>query len=390
VKALQVVGNSKYGGATYLVLEWCRYLIAQGCKVDVLSTDRITGGELQRIPGVHVIDSILIPRDISLGQDLKALFQLLSLLRRERYDIVHTYTATPGFLGRIAARFVGVPAILQHQAAWTVTEDSSRFERATYTPLEFLAALASSRSICVSHAVAQQAHILHTAPQCKLVTICNGIDPQPFIEATQRATGEEIRQRLGISSKHLLIGGTGRLAPQKDNESLIRAMKHLVPLIAHVPASLILAGDGPDRQKLEDIVHSLCLSERVRFLGFSRDIPAFLAGVDIYASASLREGLSISLLEAMATATPVIATSISSNSELIEHEVTGLLVPVRSPEQIAQSIARYASDPELARRCASAARQRVLEYYTIDRMFQETWDLYIGLLSEKRTKRKAA
>jgi len=330
-----------------------------------------------------VITSIYIPREIEIARDLYAFGQLLSLIYRERYHIVHTYNATPGFLGRIAARLAGVPVIVHHQAGWTVTEFSSPWEKILFTPLEYFAALASTRSICVSYAIAQQARQFHTAPQRRLVTICNGIDPQPFIIDNKDAR-ERLRRELGIPADHLLIGNTSRLASQKDNDTLVRSMMHLKSLIVDIPFILLLAGDGPDKKKLEDLAHSLGLSDQVHFLGFRKDIPAFLAGIDIFVFPSLREGLSISLLEAMAAAKPIVATSIPSNAELIQHEVTGLLVPPRSPEQIAQAIARFVREPDLAQRCASTARQRVLEHYTIDRMLQKTWDLYVSLLEEKR------
>jgi glycosyltransferase involved in cell wall biosynthesis len=387
MKTLQIVGNSSYGGAGYLLIRWCEYLLSRGWQVEFLATDSFFVIELKRILGIKVIESIYIPRDIAPIRDVQAFIQLLLLLRQERYDVVHTYTATPSFLGRIAARLVSVPVILHHQAGWTVTEFSSPLERIVYTPLEYLAALASTRSICVSHAVAQQAHQLHIAPQHKLVTICNGIEPEPFITATQNGVGEALRRELGIPGNHLLIGNTGRLAPQKDNETLIQAMVYLKSLIGHTPFTLLLAGDGPDRQKLEKLVQSLDLGEQVRLLGFVRDIPKFLAGLDTFVSPSLREGMSISLLEAMAAARPIVTTSILPNAELIEHGVTGILVPPRSPKQVAEAIARFVQEPELAQRYAAAARQRVLERYTIDRMFQETWDLYISLVKEKRSER---
>lgn len=383
MKSLQVVGDSKYGGATYLILEWCKYLIDQSCKVDVLSTDKTTVSELRKLSGVRVVDSILIPREIELLSDLHAFVQLLSLLRENHYDIVHTYTATPGFLGRIAARLVGTPVILHHQAAWTVTDFSSTLERLLYTPLEYLATLASTKSVSVSHAIARQASQLHIAPNNKLVTICNGIEPWPFITAAQNGVGKRFRQELGIPADHMLIGNTGRLWPQKDNETLIRAMVHLKSHVTHIPFVLLLVGDGPDRQKLEDMAYSLGLGEQVKLLGFRRDIPAILAGFDIFVNPSLREGLSISILEAMASAKPIVTTSILPNAELIEHEVTGLLVNPRSPEQVALAISRFVNEPELAQKCGETARQRVLERYTLDRMVQETWDLYISLLQEK-------
>lgn len=381
-KTLQICGNSSYGGAGPLVLKWCEYLLARGWQVDVLATDAFFVQQLERLPGLRVIEDIYVPRDIVPARDARAFIQMVALLRRERYSVVHTYTATPSFLGRLAARLTGVPVILHHQAGWTVTEFSSPRERILYTPLEYLAVMASSRSICVSHAVAEQGRQLHIAPPHKLVTVCNGIDPGPFIAATQNGCRDAVRHELGIPCDHVVIGNTSRLAPQKDNQALIHAMVFLRSLLEDVPFTLLLAGEGPDRPALENLVGSLGLSEQVRLLGFRTDIPAFLASVDIFASPSLWEGLSISLLEAMAAARPIVSTSIPPNAELIQHEVTGLLVPPRSPRGLAKAIARLARDGELARRCAATARRRVLEDYTVDRMCQETWDLYLGLSSK--------
>lgn len=387
LKTLQVTGNSAYGGAGYLVKLWCEFLLSRNWQVDVLATDPIWVSYLEEIPGLKVIKDIYIPRNIAPAKDLYALGQLLSLLRRERYDVVHTYTATPGFLGRIAARLVNVPVILHHEAGWTVTEFSSLGERILYTPLEYLAALASTKAICVSHAVKKQGHLLRIAPPHKLVVICNGIEPQPFITATQNGGRECLRRELGFSNEHLLLGNTSRLSPQKNNNILIQAMAHLRLIIPDIPFTLLLVGDGPDRQQLEGLIQALGLGEQIRLLGFRSDIPTFLAGLDIFVNPSLWEGLSISLLEAMAAARPIVTTSILPNAELIEHGVTGLLVPPKSPQHIARAIARFVQEPELSQCCGVAARQRVLEYYTIDRMFQETWDLYLNLLSEKRPTR---
>jgi glycosyltransferase involved in cell wall biosynthesis len=96
--------------------------------------------------------------------------------------------------------------------------------------------------------------------------------------------------------------------------------------------------------------------------------------------------MSISILESMAAARPIVATSILPNAELIEHERTGLLVDPRAPSQIAQAIARFILEPELARECGEAARQSALDRYTIERMFQETWDLYQVLLYGEKHK----
>lgn len=382
LKCLQIIGDSKYGGGTYLILEWCRYLRARHCQVEVLSTDRQTIEELTKIKGVRIIQDIFIPREIAPLVDFRAFLQLLHLLRHKKYDFVHTYSATPGVLGRIAARLAGVPVIVHHQAAWAVSEHQSPLVGFMYRLCEYLCTLFSTKGICVSHAVAEEARQLNLAPPGKLVTICNGIEPRRFIEASEKARGQELRRELSIPEDCLLIGSTGRLAPMKDYDSLVRAMPYLSSLLPNSSVRLLVTGDGPDRHHLEALVHSQGLDDQVQFLGFRQDIPAFLAALDIFVTSSLREGLSISLLEAMAAAKPIVATAILPNAELIEPEVTGLLVSPKAPEEIARAIARFVQEPELAEKCAGNARQRVLQDYTIDRMLSQTWDLYLGLLQE--------
>jgi glycosyltransferase involved in cell wall biosynthesis len=383
IKTLQVTGNSAYGGAGYLILRWCRYLLSKGRGVDILATDAYWVSILKTVPGLRVIEDIYIPRDIALLKDMQAFIKLLRLIRQEDYDVVHTYTATPGFLGRLAARMVGTPVILHHQAGWTVTEFSPLKERIFYTPLEYLASLVSSKAICVSHAVEEQARWLHIAPSRKLIVICNGIEPEPFINATQDNNRTILRHRWGFSDDLILIGSTGRLSPQKDNGSLVEAMVHLRTLLPDALFLLLVAGDGPEREKLEKMVENFKLGGQVQLLGFVKDIPAFLAMLDVFVSPSLWEGMSISILEAMAAARPIVATSILPNAELIEHDRTGLLVDPRAPKQIAQAIARFILEPQLAKECGEAAQRCTLNHYTIERMFQETWDLHQALLYQQ-------
>jgi len=385
MKILQIVGNSAFGGATYLILKWCCFLVENNCKVDVISTDKMTVDELRKIPGVRVIEDIFIPRDISPKVDLIALIKLVRVIRKERYHVVHTYTATPGFLGRFAARLENVPAIFHHQAGWTITDYSTLVERAIYTPLEFLAAVLSTKSICVSYAVEQEARKLHIAPQNKFITIRNGIDPTPFISVSKDSSRLRLRKEMQIPDSCIVIGNAGRISVQKDIETLIKALVVLKEKNRNQPFILLLAGDGADRDKLEQLVDTVNLSDRVRFLGFYKDIPSFLAGIDIFITPSLREGLSISLLEAMSSACPIITTNIPPNAELIEHGVHGLLVQPKAPHQIAEAIQRFIDFPEFAASCGLAARQKVIENYTIDRMFRETWDLYCSSLMKKPT-----
>ena len=383
IKSIQIAGNARYGGATYLMLEWCRYLLNKGCRVDALCTDAVMLKELRKIPEIRVVESIYIPREIRPITDLIAFKKTFELFCREQYDVVHTYTATPSFIGRMAARMARVPVIVNHQGGWAVNPTSSLPQRIFYTPLEYLGALASTKTICVSHAEARLAKQLNTAPRYKLVTISNGIKPERFVRAAKNNSRQKMRQELGFSDSQILIGTTSRLVPGKGNEILIKALTHLKEINQKDPVTLLFAGDGIDRRKLENLANSLGLADQVRFLGFVEDIASFLAAVDYFAIATLTEGMSISLLEAMASAKPVVATSIPPNQELIHNKTTGLLVPVNSPTAMANAITRFMKNPVLAARCAMAAQQRVKNYYTLERMFDETWKLYVRLLNNK-------
>src|SRR5262245_4477203 len=376
LRTLQVVGGHPYGGGSYLFQKWCEYLLSKGCRVDVVRTDPYSAARLKEVRGLNVIEAISIPREIVPAQDARAFVQLVRLMRREGYDVVHTYTATPGLLGRLAARVTGVPVILHHQAGWTVSEDSPSLKRVLFTSLEYLGALAGTRSICVSRAIALEGRRLHTAPSSRLATVCNGIDPQPFLSLDGRTARESLLSRLGIAGHALVIGNASRLVADKDNESLVRSLGHLSQLLRDAPTVLLIAGEGPERSRLEALASSLGVADRVRFLGFQSDIPGFLSALDVFVTPTLREGLSISLLEAMAAAKPIVASSIPHNREVIEEGVTGLVVPTSNPLAIARAIARFATDTELARVCAQAARQRVLDQYTLKRTLDATWALY--------------
>jgi glycosyltransferase involved in cell wall biosynthesis len=383
MKTLQIVGNSTFGGATRLILDWCQYLVDHGDQVEVLSTDPRTIAALEQIPGVIFRKDIFIPREIRPVQDLRALGQLVSLLYTEKYQVVHTYSATPSFLGRLAAFLAGVPVILHHQAGWTVDEARSPLTRMVYSILEGIAASLSTRSICVSHAIMSQARTIPFLPKRKFITICNGINADPFLSVPIPDCREHLFQEYGLPPQSILVGNIGRLAPQKDNATLIRALAILKHSSPHRCFKLLLAGDGPDREALQYLARSLGLADDILFLGFQADIPYLLSCLDLFISPTLREGLSISILEAMAAARPIVVTSIPQNVELIEHEITGLLVPISSPEVLSRAILRLVTDPELASRLGKAARQRVLSDYTMERMFTETYQLYLDMVAQK-------
>jgi glycosyltransferase involved in cell wall biosynthesis len=387
---LQIVGNARYGGATAIMLAWSRYLVERGWRVDVLCTDERMRAEVADLGGVGLVEPILIPREIDPVRDLRALVRLVPLLRRERYDVVHTYTATPSFVGRLAATVARVPVVVNHQGGWAVNETATLAQRIAYTPLEHLGSLLCTRTICVSEAERHQALRLRLAPSRKLVTIVNGIDDGPIRAAARGPTRERVRRRLGCGQRTVLVGTTGRLVTGKDNASVVEAVATVAQRWPELPVRLVLAGDGDadERERLEELVARRGLGDRVELLGFVDDVPALLAGLDVWVTATLTEGLSMSLLEALASGTPVVATAIPANAEVVTHDRTALLVEVGSPHQIAEAIAELARDRDRAGRLGRAGAGLVADRYSMDRMLSQTFDLYHQLLERASRSRR--
>jgi glycosyltransferase involved in cell wall biosynthesis len=208
----------------------------------------------------------------------------------------------------------------------------------------------------------------------KVVTIHNGVDVTRFAGSTRDAA----RAALGIAATELVVGTVGRLNPVKDQATLVHAFERLGLRYPH--AVLVIAGDGPLRGDLEHLVDTLQLRDRVRLLGERRDIPAVLAALDVFVLPSIAEGISNTILEAMASGLPVIATHVGGNPELLEAGTTGMLVPAGQPATLADALAAYIDDGHLREVHGKNGRQRAVERFGLARMSDNYAALYTGLL----------
>jgi glycosyltransferase involved in cell wall biosynthesis len=168
-----------------------------------------------------------------------------------------------------------------------------------------------------------------------------------------------------------------RLSPEKDIGTLLCALALAAP--ASPSLRLEVAGDGPCLPDLQRLVADLGLGERVRFLGQVRDVPALLARAGLFVLPSLIEGISLTLLEAMASGLPVLATRVGGNPEVVEEGQTGYLVPAGDPAALGEGLLRLWNDPADRLRLGEAGRRRVKEHFTIRWMVAAYESLYTGL-----------
>ncbi len=378
MKVLHIVGDSKFGGGTVIIVQLAQLAQQIGWQVDILSTDLETQKQAGQL-GIGVKKLDVIWRETRPLRDLQGLYNLVSFLRNSDYALVHTHTSKGGGVGRLAARIAKVPVIVHTVHGFAFHEGSPCFQIWLYASLERLAARWCDRIVTVSHFHRDWALELGIGNLHKVLAIPNGI-PKKRTEPTRPAA--QVRGELGVAPDELVILSTGRLATQKGLEDLIDA----VPLLnegLHCSFRVLLAGEGDLRSDLESRIKNLGLQEQVIFLGFREDIGDLLAASDIVTLPSLREGLSIALLEAMAAGKPVVTTTIGSNCEVLHHGETGLLVPPRSPQKLAEALSILGRDEAFRKRLGLRAQQVYRELYTLEHMLQAYQAMYETLCEEK-------
>lgn len=225
-----------------------------------------------------------------------------------------------------------------------------------------------ARSFTVSRELRE--HLLAEGfPPGKVGVVYNGIDVGPRPPAPARV---EMRRTLGLTEDRFVVATVARLDPVKDLGTLIDAIG-LMPESSR--PTLLIAGDGPERATLESRAAALAAPERIRFLGHREDARAVLAACDAFANSSISEGVSLTILEAMAAVLPIVATAVGGTPEIID-ETCARLVPSRSAAALAAALDSLARDRALGASLAAAGRQRVEERFTLDRMVGEYRQAY--------------
>jgi glycosyltransferase involved in cell wall biosynthesis len=187
------------------------------------------------------------------------------------------------------------------------------------------------------------------------------------------ATRRHVRQQFGVSDNTLVLATVARLDPVKDIATLLLAVAQISK---ELPVMLVVVGDGPERTRLERLREDLDLSESVRFVGHREDARQWIAGCDVYVNCSISEGISLTILEAMAAAVPVVATDVGGTREIVDNN-SGRLVPDRDPAALACAICALAKRPAVRDALGEAARERVRARFTLDRMIDEYRQVYL-------------
>ncbi|MCK4549266.1 MAG: glycosyltransferase family 4 protein [Candidatus Krumholzibacteria bacterium] len=307
-----------------------------------------------------------ISRSYNIISHTVSLVRLFRLMRGERFDIVHTHTPVAGLLGRIAAKITRVPWVVYSAHGFYFHEDMRGPVRRVMRAIERFGASISDLIFVQSGEDLGEAVESRIAPAEKLVHIGNGVDPSLFGREVNAAAAALVREEFGIDGGPV-IGFTGRIVREKGAVEFVKAAGIVSREISGAMFVMIGASLESDRDgchaEIESLMQSEGLSGRLVMTGYRKDVPAILALFDIFSMPSYREGMPRSLLEAMATGLPVVATDIRGCREEVIDGETGLLVPPRDHYALGEAVLKILSDNDMAARMGKTGRQRVLDHF---------------------------
>ncbi|MBI1923530.1 glycosyltransferase [Candidatus Poribacteria bacterium] len=329
----------------------------------------VGGGALTR--RVNTTKVKLIELNKSSGNDPRITIQLWRVFKQEKPHIVHTHAWGTLCEGVIAAKLAGVPVIVHGEHGTIECRKKNIW-------IQRLLWGATDQVLSVSDMLRKELATEIGFPLEKIKPIINGVDTQKFSVFSNK---ERLKNTLGKSPDDVVIGTVGRLVPVKDYSTFLKALQIL--LKAGKEFHAIFVGDGPLNGELQCLANELRLSKNVTFLGNRHDIPDLLNTMDIFVLTSLHEGISNTILEAMACGLPVVATNVGGTPEIVEDGKTGILVSVQNPDELAGVIEILIENKELRGKMGKQGRRRVEENFSLERMVKNYEGLYLSLVWAK-------
>ena len=349
-------------------LPFIRLLQDMGCEVHA-ACDPAGEGEALAAAGVRVWP-VPVRRSPWRPANLFALIALTRLMRRERYRLVHVHIPVASFLGRIAARLAGVPAVLYTAHGLHFYRGAPLANWVLYYPAEWLCARWTDGLLVMNDE--DHASAVRLPVRGKVYRV-------PGVGVPLPATGGE--------PEGMTVLAAGEHSANKNLEQVLRAWRLVVDRVPE--ALLLIAGEGPRAAALQALAGRLGIAGQVSFIGFSRNLPELMARASVVVSGSRREGLPRVILEAMAAARPVVVTDVRGHRDLVENGRTGFIVPLGDPRAMADAVVRLLRDPVLAGAMAASARERAA-LYAVQRVVAAMELIYLDWLEEVAPRRTLA
>jgi glycosyltransferase involved in cell wall biosynthesis len=333
------------------------------------------------LDGADIEKVVSIPslgREMRPLRDLVTAFLLFRVMRRERPDIVHTHKAKAGAIGRLVAFLCRVPVRIHTFHGHVLRGYFGPTKSRVYQVLERVLARLSTRLVVPAPALATElSSRFRVATSDRFEVVPLGFDLLPFERADQLRG--QLRRELKVGEQPL-VGIVGRMVPVKDHATFVASASLLARRRADV--RFVFVGGGELEAEVRARVAAEGLADRAHFLGWQRELAWIYADLDVVALSSINEGTPVSLIEAMASGTPVVATAVGGVPDVLRQGGRGGLVPPREPSALAAAIEEALTAP--ARQRAAEIRGQILEEFGSARLCRDLGNLYVQLLDQKR------
>ncbi len=321
-------------------------------------------------------------REISTIEDFQAFWKLVRLFQKEKFDILHTHSSKTGILGRMAGKLAGVPVVMHTVHGFAFPEAKNIFLKAFYFLMEWVGARVTDRLILLNQHDYEIAKKYLGLPESKLRLIPNGIDTLRYSPASREIRKRIRRKYFGIGDKEIAIGMVGRLWPQKNPECFVKTAIQLLQT-GNKTSRFFLIGDGEERQNLENLIKNSGFMKEIQILGWKNNINDLLRGLDIFVLPSRWEGMSLAVLEAMATSVPVLVSDIPGNQDFVEEDVTGYLFNIKKETVFLKKLSLLLAKPFLRKRMGRQGREKIKEDHSLALRLNKMEPLYIELFKNK-------
>lgn len=327
---------------------------------------------------IKVINLPFLVRKIAPLTDLKALFTLFKILRKERPDIVHTHTSKAGFLGRFASFLARVPIIIHTPHGHVFHSYFGPTLTKIFVIAEKISSLITDKIITLTNRERDEHIERRIAPLNKFITIHSGVDLDRFMNLNIDI--KKKKKELNIPQDFYVIGTVGRLVPIKGHKYLVSAAEMI---IKEFPKTVfVIVGDGFLKPILERHAEALGIRKNIVFTGWRKDVPEILYLFDVLVFPSLNEGMGRVMIEGMSLGKPIVASNVGGIRDLIEDGKNGLLVPPRDSNALRKAISRLIRNKKLAEGLGKIGKMEVYPDFDASTMVKKIDNLYESLLSK--------
>lgn len=392
IRVLRVIARLNVGGPALHV----SYLTSELDKIGyettlVAGTLGESEGSMEYVARARGIEPVFLPRlqrEIAPLADALSVHALVRMIHEHKPHILHTHTAKAGAVGRTAALLAGPdrPGAVVHTFHGHVLRGYfGRPMTRTFQTVERTLARSTDALIAVSPEVRDDLVALGIADRDRIRVIRLGLDLDGRAVASHEA-GTAERAALGVPADRYLIGWLGRMTEIKRVDLLLESFALLRR--RRVDADLVLVGDGPLRERLEQLARTLGIADNVHFVGYRSDVAPFYAAVDVVALTSANEGTPVAVIEGLAAGVPAVSSDVGGVADVLADGRAGFLVPPGEIEVFADRLERLAEEPKLRKEFADFGAEWVRSRYSIPRLVEDIDELYRTLLTSPRKKAK--